>query len=252
MRSLRRVLLNLLILTVPYSAVLQHTKYKVSNLTKSLILASSPFVDRAPWAVEYGSPVQRNNRNEADDDDMMTQSSNIHEVRIPYHEADRLGKSVNDQRKKTSFDYKYEEPLYTDTQPRFFKKTLDTISGFLTHTFSSDDAKQEKKKVAKKPVSKPKKKPSRRPSVMRNPLENIKPLKFPSAIHNYQEVSHNSPSNVKDDVRKSSDPGVMTSHKSPGTSLHNNEWKPSQRLSVATLFHYLISKLFQILSKSSE
>ena len=238
---LKSVLLQLIVAIVPYSAVLQNTKYKVSNLTKMLILNSSPFVEREPWAVEYGSPTIRNLNTGLEGHD--SSASQIHEVRVPppsLSDEDRFGKALSETRKinniKSSFEYKFEEPLYNiDTEPRFFKKTFDTISGFLTHTFSSEDAKKEDKakkikKVPRKPTHKP------RPNVLKNPLENIKPLKFPSAIHNYQEAGSNvSPrpsrgtGQVKDDVRKPNDDSVMTSHNSPGGSLENNSWKPSQR-----------------------
>ena len=48
------------------------------------------------------------------------------------------------------FDYKYEEPLYdVDTQPRFFKKTFEALSGILTHTFNPEPVKTHSKKKNK-------------------------------------------------------------------------------------------------------
>ena len=134
---------------------------------------------------------------------------------------------------RSSFDYKFEEPLNNlDTEPRFFKKTLETLSGFLTHTFSTEDAKDN---------TRPKLQSQKKP-LLRNPLENIKPIKFPhAAIHNYQEVPHityskevphPSQTNSKEVVKPlqpiTSRPSNQ--HKAATSSLLSNSWKPSQRL----------------------
>ena len=125
---------------------------------------------------------------------------------------------------RSSFDYKFEEPLYNlDTEPRFFKKTFETLSGFLTHTFSSEDATKAKEvKTAAKAKTH-----QTRPAVkqkVRNPLENLKPVKFPASVHNYQEVSqHKRPS--PDQNYK---PKKVSQHQHQQPS--NNAWKPSQRL----------------------
>ena len=126
---------------------------------------------------------------------------------------------------RSGFEYKFEEPLYNlDTEPRFFKKTFETLSGFLTHTFSTEDAT--KTKVA---TIENKEKTHKRPlkQKVRNPLENIKPVKFPASVHNYQEVSqHQRPS--PDQNYK---PNNRVSHHKQKTKEHfnNNSWKPSQR-----------------------
>ena len=153
---------------------------------------------------------------------------------------------------RPSFDYKFEEPLYNlhteprffkksletfseepiynlDTEPRFFKKTLETLSGFLTHTFSSEDAKDNKKQTQPPQSQKP---------VLRNPLENIKPVKFPhAAIHNYQEVPHityakepSHHSHSKEVVKPQPITVRPSTNHLKQANLVSNSWKPSQRL----------------------
>lgn len=145
---------------------------------------------------------------------------------------------------RSSFNYKFEEPLYNlDTEPRFFKKTFETLSGFLTHTFSTEDATKTKDA---KPAAKAKaagKTHQSRPvkQKVRNPLENLKPVKFPAKVHNYQEVSqHKRPSPDQNYKPKK----VSQQHQHVNS---NNAWKPSQRL-VAHILNVaiVIFLLFQI------
>ena len=101
-------------LVVPCSAVLENTKYKISNITKSLILDSSPFLGRDLVPVEYGSPslggeyYAHNDEYSSDENKKSRNSdveeSRIHEVRVappnPFmDETNRNGKSLEDQRK---------------------------------------------------------------------------------------------------------------------------------------------------------
>ena len=148
---------------------------------------------------------------------------------------------------RSSFNYKFEEPLYNlDTEPRFFKKTFETLSGFLTHTFSSDDATVATKTKEVKTAAKDKTHQRPVKQKVRNPLENLKPVKFPPAsAHNYQEVSqHGRPS--PDQNYK---PNNKVSHlnQKPREQFNNNSWKPSQRL-VARTANCIIVRflLFQI------
>ena len=101
-------------LVVPCSAILENTKYKISNITKSLILASSPFLGRDLVPVEYGSPslggeYYAHNDEYSSDENKKSKNndgeeSRIHEVRVappnPFiDETYRNGKSLEDQRK---------------------------------------------------------------------------------------------------------------------------------------------------------
>ena len=109
-----KYILLLHFLGVPCLAVLENTKYKISNITKSLILASSPFLGRDYLPVEYGSPSLGGeyyaHRDEYSSDEQVKsrdserEESRIHEVRVaappPFlDETDRNGKSLEDQRK---------------------------------------------------------------------------------------------------------------------------------------------------------
>ena len=111
-----KYILLLHFLGVPCLAVLESTKYKISNITKSLILASSPFLGRDYLPVEYGSPSLGGeyyaHRDEYSSDEQIKsrdseregEESQIHEVRVaappPFlDETDRNGKSLEDQRK---------------------------------------------------------------------------------------------------------------------------------------------------------
>ena len=40
---------------------------------------------------------------------------------------------------RKEFDYAYEEPLYRDTEPRFLKKTIESISHFFTQSFAKNE-----------------------------------------------------------------------------------------------------------------
>ena len=123
---------------------------------------------------------------------------------------------------RSKLQYQYEEPQYNfDTEPRFFKKTFETLSGFLTHTFSKDDVKVKEEKPTGK--------------LLKNPLESVRPVKFPAAqVHNYQEVPHQSYHKTK---QKSNNGNVhvTTSHllgsnqQTKSVSGASNSWKPSQR-----------------------
>ena len=97
-------------LGAPCSAVLENTKYKISNITKSLILASSPFLGRDFVPVEYGSPslggeyYAHRDEYSGDEGEGDKEESRIHEVRVapppPFlEETNRNGKSLEDQRK---------------------------------------------------------------------------------------------------------------------------------------------------------
>ena len=81
---------------MPHSALFQNTKYQVSNITKTLILASSPFIDHTGLPVQYGSPVdlsgvqedqekqeqEQEEQEEQEEDVSLPQASRIHEVRV--------------------------------------------------------------------------------------------------------------------------------------------------------------------------
>ena len=140
---------------------------------------------------------------------------------------------------RSSFNYKYEEPLYNlDTEPRFFKKTFETLSGFLTHTFSTEDATKTKEA---KPAATGKTLQSRPvKQKVRNPLENLKPVKFPAKVHNYQEV----PQHKRPSPDQNYKPKKVSQHQYVNS---NNAWKPSQRL-VAHILNVaiVIFLLFQI------
>ena len=106
----KQYILVLHFLGVPCSAVMKNTKYKISNITKSLILASSPFIGRDFLPVEYGSPAfsereiySPENVKYAKSDNTMEQSQ-IQEIRVPpplplLDETNRNGKSLEDRRK---------------------------------------------------------------------------------------------------------------------------------------------------------
>ena len=115
-----KYILVLHFLVVPCSAVLENTKYKISNITKSLILASSPFLGRDFVPVEYGSPSLGGEyyarRDEYSSDETSrendSEESRIHEVRVapppPFlDETNRNGKSLEDQRKWWDLLYTY-------------------------------------------------------------------------------------------------------------------------------------------------
>ena len=94
--NIRKMKINckhFLFLLVPHSALFQNTKYQVSNITKTLILASSPFIDHTGLPVQYGSPVdlsgdqedqekQEQEQEEQEEDVSLPQASRIHEVRV--------------------------------------------------------------------------------------------------------------------------------------------------------------------------
>ena len=82
---------HFLFLLVPHCALFQNTKYQVSNITKTLILASSPFIDHTGLPVQYGSPVdlsgvqedqEDQEKQEQEEDVSLPQASRIHEVRV--------------------------------------------------------------------------------------------------------------------------------------------------------------------------
>ena len=90
------------LLCVPSLAVLKNTKYRLSNLTRTLILASSPFTDiRDAVSVEYGSPSDQGPKIVSDSgDDNSAKESDLHEVRVlpPFLEENvpgRHGKSLH-------------------------------------------------------------------------------------------------------------------------------------------------------------
>ena len=139
---------------------------------------------------------------------------------------------------RSSFDYKFEEPLYNiDTEPRFLKKTFETLSGFLTHTFSSDDAKDTRSKKTEK-------------KGLRNPLENVNPVKFPpAAVHNYKEVSHNVHyhyNKPKEVIKQNTHSETRTQQQTSSANFPNNSWKPSQRL-VVNHFIFIVLDRFLVL-----
>lgn len=80
------LLIIVVIVMVPQShwALLQNTKYGVSNITQTLILASSPLIDfrngREGPRIQYGSPPDLTDQRE--NDTFLTADSNIHEVRV--------------------------------------------------------------------------------------------------------------------------------------------------------------------------
>ena len=90
------------LLCVPSLAVLKNTKYRLSNLTRTLILASSPFTDiRDVVSVEYGSPSDKGPKIVSESgDDSSAKESDLHEVRVlpPFLEENvsgRNGKSLH-------------------------------------------------------------------------------------------------------------------------------------------------------------
>lgn len=90
------------LLCVPSLAVLKNTKYRLSNLTRTLILASSPFTDiREAVSVEYGSPSDKGPKIVSESgDDSSAKESDLHEVRVlpPFLEENvsgRHGKSLH-------------------------------------------------------------------------------------------------------------------------------------------------------------
>ena len=126
----------------------------------------------------------------------------------------------NLMRFRKEFDYKYEEPLYNvDTEPRFFKKTFEALSGILTHTFHPEDSndlgkmqnihkdklptKSNKKEIPKHIVNKYSEKPKR--------------LQFPKN-QDYRNVSSHKTNN-----------DVSTFQQVAGGNFETNSWKPSQR-----------------------
>ena len=56
---------------------------------------------------------------------------------------------------RKEFDYTYEEPLYRDTEPRFLKKTIESISHFFTQSFTKNEENEKfhPKRESFKPVS---------------------------------------------------------------------------------------------------
>lgn len=78
-----------LFLIAPHCALLQNTKYEVSNITKTLILASSPFVDLSQvqdsdWQPrQFGYPAEEEEEDSGLPDDLLlVEPSRIHEVRV--------------------------------------------------------------------------------------------------------------------------------------------------------------------------
>ena len=85
---------------LPCNAVLKPTKYKVSNLTRTLILASSPFISlpesKDSFSFEYGSPSDTGPMPDIVDNE--SEKSEIYEVRVLPPTAsnyDRSGKSLD-------------------------------------------------------------------------------------------------------------------------------------------------------------
>ena len=70
----------------PHWALLQNTKYRVSNITQTLILASSPLIDltkdREGPRIQYGSPPDLTDQKDDDNDTFLARDSTIHEVRV--------------------------------------------------------------------------------------------------------------------------------------------------------------------------
>ena len=81
------LLIMVVIVTVPqpHWALLQNTKYRVSNITQTLILASSPLLDfrkdQEGPRIQYGSPPDLTDQR--DNETFLTADSTIHEVRVP-------------------------------------------------------------------------------------------------------------------------------------------------------------------------
>ena len=85
---------------LPCNAVLKPTKYKVSNLTRTLILASSPFINlpesKDSFNFEFGSPADTGPVHHVEDNE--SEKSEIHEVRVlppSNSNYDRSGKSLD-------------------------------------------------------------------------------------------------------------------------------------------------------------
>ena len=82
------LLIIVVIVMVPQShwALLQNTKYKVSNITQTLILASSPLInlrnDREGPRIQYGSPPDLSTGRDSHTSLAKGSSSTIHEVRV--------------------------------------------------------------------------------------------------------------------------------------------------------------------------
>ena len=106
-----------------------------------------------------------------------------------------------------------------DTEPRFFKKTFDALSGILTHTFHTEEtndvgkmqnihknklsSKSNMKEIPKHIVNKYSEKPKR--------------LQFPKN-EDYRNVSSHKTNN-----------DVSTFQQVAGGNFETNSWKPSQR-----------------------
>ena len=81
------LLIMVVIVTVPqpHWALLQNTKYRVSNITQTLILASSPLLDfrkdQEGPRIQYGSPPDLTDQR--DNETFVTADSTIDEVRVP-------------------------------------------------------------------------------------------------------------------------------------------------------------------------
>ena len=80
------LLIIVVIVMVPetHLALLQNTKYRVSNITQTLILASSPLIDLKNGGdgprIQYGSPPDPSARGE--NETLLASGSTIHEVRV--------------------------------------------------------------------------------------------------------------------------------------------------------------------------
>ena len=106
-----------------------------------------------------------------------------------------------------------------DTEPRFFKKTFDALSGILTHTFHPEDSndlgkmqnihknrlpsKSNTKEIPKHIVSKYSEKPKRLQFPKKQDYRNVSGHKTNNDVERFQQVA-------------------------PG-NFETNSWKPSQR-----------------------
>ena len=73
-----------LILVWPHCALFQNTKYEVSNITQTLILASSPFLHSdgsGQPPIEYGSPPDLTGEQDQEEE-ALPEESKINEVRV--------------------------------------------------------------------------------------------------------------------------------------------------------------------------
>ena len=115
------------------------------------------------------------------------------------------------------FDYKYEEPLYkVDTEPRFFKKSFDALSGILTHTFNPESSKDHTLTKNKNKQNKSNLKEIPR-HIVNKYSEKPKRLQFPKT-KNYRNVSSHKVNNDVSTFRQVAD-----------SNFETNSWKPSQR-----------------------